>query len=149
VARRAFNEARDEARRGLIQRWPELLDKGGAGYGKARAEAVEIVERQVKEGKYKTLVDAESAVDSAEDLAYKQELSDSLQVRFVRLYKSVVLSHLARSGSDEGIRRRFERIVAAESKPFVSLAGGTNAAERSAAVRQPPIDVKCSIFEVN
>lgn len=134
AARRTFNEARDEARRGLIQRWPELLDKGGAGYAKARAEAMNIVERQVKEGKYKTLLDAEGAKDAADYAAYKQELSDSLQVRFVRLYKSVVLGHLVRSGSDAAVRQRFERIAVAEAQPFLSSIGAAERVERGAKI---------------
>lgn len=116
AARRTLSEARDEARRGLIQRWPELLDAGGPGYQRARTEAAQQVERQLKQAPYKALIDAENALDAAENEAYRRELDESRQIRFVRLFKSVVLAHEARAGADESVKRGFERIAAAERR---------------------------------
>jgi hypothetical protein len=134
AARRAYNEQRDEARRALIQRWPELLDKNGAGYAKARADAAAQAEQGAKEGTYKALLDSEAALDAADDAAYKQELADSLQTRFVRLYKSVALAHAVRTGSDEAAKQRLERIVAAEGRRFLPA---VKVASRSTTVSVP------------
>lgn len=119
AAKRAFDQAREEGRRLLLQRWPELQSGNGPGYERGRAEAVEMAERQFKEGKYKTLADAESALDAANEADYKQELTDALQARFVRLFKSVVLAHVVRTGTDSVTQRRLERLVSAESRPLL------------------------------
>jgi hypothetical protein len=134
AARRALSEARDEARRSLIQRWPELLDAKGAGYQAARAAASKQVEQEMKQPPVKAIVDAENALDSAEANAYRRELDDSAQIRFVRLFKSVVLTHQALSGTDESLKRGFERIAAAEHRtlfPDARVAGlvGTGLAD--------------------
>jgi hypothetical protein len=116
--RRAFNEQREEAKRELVQRWPELLDKQGAGYEKARAEAAKQAGQDIKDGKYKALLDAESALDATMEAAYRRELEDALLVRFVRLYKTVVLTHEVRTGEDSATQKTLERIVSAEHRQF-------------------------------
>ena len=40
--------------------------------------------------------------------------------RYVRLFRSVVLAHRLRTGNDEALKRRFERLVAAEARPLLS-----------------------------
>src|SRR5262249_47496760 len=99
---------------------PELLDKMGAGYDKARADAARQAGQDIKDGKYKSLLDAENAVGTSMEAAYKRELEDALLVRFVRLYKTVVLTHEVRGGEDSPTRKSLERIVSAEHRPFYS-----------------------------
>lgn len=118
AARRAFGQAREEARRVLLGRWPDLTDKSSSEYARSRTGALEMVDRQIKEGKFKELLDADAALDAAEESSYKSEIADALQTRFVRLFKTVVLTHTLRTGNDSANRQRLERLLAAESRPL-------------------------------
>ena len=53
-------------------------------------------------------------------------LSDALQTRFVRLFKTVCLAHAVRSGSDATVKSRLERLVSAECRPLLGAERGNN-----------------------
>jgi hypothetical protein len=125
AAYRRFTRAREEARRPLLARWPDLYDEASSGYAAARKEALALVERQIKQGKLKELLDAKRLFDAAREARYQKELADARQLRFVRLFKSVVLAHTLRESGDAAMKRRLERLLAAESRTLLPPAEKT------------------------
>jgi hypothetical protein len=126
-ARRAFRLAEDDAKSWIYSRWPDLKDKKLPGYEAAKTEALDSIRRNKEDSKYSALLSAERALSAEEDLDYERELADARLTRLVRLYKTVVLGHLVNEGSDETLKRRFARLIAAESRPLLqnsSIASG-------------------------
>jgi hypothetical protein len=117
--RRAFLVEREEARNALFARWPDLKDLSSQVFAAARTEALPWVRKRAEEGAYTGLLNAEKGLLQEEKLAYERELADARVIRFVRLAKSVVLAHILRQGSDASIKRRFEKLVAAEQRPLL------------------------------
>jgi hypothetical protein len=122
AARRTFSTLQQESRRALLGRWPDLRDAQSAGYAAARTGALEMVERQMADGAYKDLLDAEKALDAAEEEDYKREIADARQVRFVRLFKTVVLAHTLRETGEQAARKRLEKLLAAEGRTLLPAA---------------------------
>jgi hypothetical protein len=120
-ARRRFRAARLELREPLLERWPELMNRGGSGYAPARAEAIAELERRAASGSLKELADAEQALSEAEEQQSRAEIRDARVLRFVRLAKSVVLAHRLRESGDPTLRKRFERLVKAEAGPLLPV----------------------------
>jgi hypothetical protein len=118
-ARRRFMTAREEARRPLLERWPELGQRRGAGRAVVRAEAVVELERRAAEGRLDELKTAEDALKQARDQAFQASLEEARVLRFVRLAKSVVLAHRLRESGDATVREQFERLVAAEAETLL------------------------------
>jgi hypothetical protein len=119
AARRAFSSAQQEARRILLGRWPDLRERQSTGYEAARAGALEMIERQIAEGTYKELVEAEKAIDAAEEEEYRREIADARQTRFVRLFKTIVLTHTLLETGEQAARKRLEKLLAAESRTLL------------------------------
>lgn len=115
-AMRTFTRAKEDGRKLLFSRWPDLKDSQGSGYAAARKDALQSLDRWIQEGKFKEVMDADTALDNAEDDSYKQEIASALSLRFVRLVKSVVLAHQLRDTGESATVRRFEKLVAAEGR---------------------------------
>jgi hypothetical protein len=115
AAMRRFNQAREEARQWLLDRWPALKHKGGPGYAAAHTQAVAALTRRLGENQLRDLTTAEQAVDQADTQEYQAELAGARVLRYCRLAKSVILAHRLRESGDTANRNRFERIVAAEA----------------------------------
>jgi hypothetical protein len=120
AARRTFRQVQEDARSWLYSRWPDLKQKDAVGFAAARKEALEAIKRNRLDPRYKELMDADRALSAAEEADYENELADCRQTRFVRLFKSVVLAHLIRDGSDESAKRRFAKLVASESRALLN-----------------------------
>lgn len=110
-----FNEARRQARRSLLARFPELRRRSLAGYQRTRKQAIEALERRAREGQLRELFTAEGALARAEEQEYQAELAEARILRFVRLSKSVILAHRLRESGDTAMRQRFERLLQAEA----------------------------------
>jgi hypothetical protein len=116
AAAQAFLDAKDEGRRLLFSRWPDLRDEKSTAYAAAKKEALQSLDRWIQDGKFKAVFDADNALYAAEEQSYKHEIEQARLIRFVRLYKSVVLAHQLRESGDSGLRKRFEKLVAAEGR---------------------------------
>ena len=116
AATRRFNQAREEARQPLLERWPELAERRGPAARSARTQALAEIERRLRDGRLQELLAAEDALDQADEQQYQTELAEARVLRFVRLAKSIVLAHRLREGGDVATRDRFERLVAAEAR---------------------------------
>jgi hypothetical protein len=114
-----FNEARREARRSLMARFPELRRRDAASYQTARKRAVEALERRARDGQLRELFTAEGALVKAEEQEYQAELAEARLLRFVRLSKSVILAHRLQESGDTAMRQRFVRLLQAEAGPLV------------------------------
>ncbi len=115
-ASRALSATRDRSKPFLIARWPDLLDASSTGHAAARKEAAAHIVRNRAEERYAELIEAEKKYLDAEKQSYLDELAEAKLVRFVRLFKTVVLTDLLRKSSDDAAKARFERLVAAEAK---------------------------------
>lgn len=122
AANRRFDQAREETRPSLLDRWPELKQRNGHAYAAARAKAVAELDRRARDGRLRELLAAEDALDQAEDQDYQADLAQARVLRFCRLAKSVILAHRLREGRDDALRNHFERLVAAESGSFLPTA---------------------------
>jgi len=129
-ALRAFSTARREARRRLLARWPDLADPEKSAYASAYREALALLGRNRLDGAYRELLDADHALDAAIKADYQQELSDARLLRFVRLFKSIVLTHTLQETGDEALQRRFKRLVEAEARTLLPPVSGRRAAGR-------------------
>ena len=75
-------------------------------------------------------MDGEKKLIDEELAAYQRELTDARLVRFVRLAKSVILARTLRTGADESVKRRFEKLVTAEKRSLLPWQGAAHAAKR-------------------
>src|SRR5262249_22070240 len=121
-ARRQFRNARDEARRSLLARWPDLERPGGGGFAAARTEAIAELGRRSADGRLHDLLADDDASTQAEERLYRGEIEDARVLRSVRLAKSVILAHRLRESSDPTVRDRFERLVTAEADTLLPRA---------------------------
>ena len=126
--RRGFMVHREEERNTLFARWPDLKDPQSRAFAAAKSEALPWVRRRAEEGNYKGLLGAEKRLIDEEDEAYRRELAEAKQIRFVRLAKTVILSRLMRESEDETLKRRFEKLVAAEQRSLLPWQGPARAA---------------------
>jgi hypothetical protein len=121
-ARRQFRDAREEARRSLLARWPDLERPDGAGYAAARREAIAELGRRSADGRLHDLLAADDAITQAEERLYRAEIDDARVLRLVRLAKSIILAHRLRESGDSTVRDRFERLVTAEAATLLPRA---------------------------
>lgn len=128
AAMRAFARVRQEARRRLLARWPDLADLQSPAYATARREALAFLADRRLDGSDKELLEAERALDVAMEENYRRKLTEARQLRFIRLFKSVVLAQRLRESSEETLKRRFQRLVEAESRPLLPPVSARRAA---------------------
>ncbi len=118
-ARRRYARAYQDARRELFTRWPALQTPGLAGFEEARIAAQQALASLSKTGVFQELLEAETALTAAEKADYQREIEEARRMRFVRLFKTVVLTHALRAGADESLKSRFDRLIAAESRTLL------------------------------
>lgn len=118
-----FNQAREELRQQLLERWPELAKPGARGYAAARAQAIAELGRRAPGAPWarrlRELLVAAEAMDQAEEREYQAELAQARVLRYCRLAKSVILAHRLRESGDPALRQRYERLIAAEAGSFL------------------------------
>lgn len=118
-ARRRYSRAYQDARKELFTRWPALETPRIAGFEEARAEASKTLADLPKTSVFQELLEAETALTAAENEDYKREIEEARLMRFVRLFKTVTLTHILREGTDEALKTRFDRLIAAESRALL------------------------------
>src|SRR5581483_4846379 len=97
---------REEGKRILLGRWPDLGHPGTPEYERACRSAVAMLTRQVAEGKWSSLLAADEALDKGMDALYAAQRVEARRLRFIRLGKSVVLAHRLRQSADTALRDR-------------------------------------------
>ena len=132
-ARRRFQQAKTDARRPLLARWPELGSPEAPGFAAARAKAVPLLARSLKEPGIQELLAADEAMGQAEEQSYQSQLRQARVLRFVRLVKSVVLGQRVREGGDPALKERFEQLVGAERGTLLPMVSPLPAATGRAA----------------
>jgi hypothetical protein len=115
-ATQKFESLRREGRRTLISRWPELRRPGTDEYRQARKEAIAQLAREAEAERWKDLLDANDAVDKADQEGEAKEIAASRNLRFVRLGKSVIIGHWLKEHGSPELKVRFARLVAAEAR---------------------------------
>ncbi len=117
-----FQALQNDGRSRLLRQFPDLKLSSASLRRDARQNAIAQLTREAAQGQWKDLLDADDAVDQAEQSAEKQEVADSLTIRYVRLAKSVILAHRLRESSEAGLKARYARLVEAESRPILPAA---------------------------
>jgi hypothetical protein len=117
-ARRAFERELDSARRTLYSRWPDLKDPKSSGYAAAKSEALDGIRRS-DAFKFPELLKAENDLMAAFQTNYESQLSEARLIRFVRLFKSVVLAHEIREGADSTLQKRLAKLQQAEHRTLL------------------------------
>lgn len=115
AARRAFNRARKSARESLYGRWPDLRNPDSPAFGRAKDDALRGIERS-EAFQFPEMLRCHAELIAARDSEYRRELDEARRLRFVRLFKTVVLAHHIRAGSDETAKQRLARLEASESR---------------------------------
>ena len=118
-ARRAFDRELESARRTIYSRWPDLKDPKSSAYATAKAEALDGIRRS-EAFKFPELQKAENDLMSSFQTNYQNQLAEARIIRFVRLFKSVVLAHEVREGDDSSLQKRFARLQGAEHKALLT-----------------------------
>jgi hypothetical protein len=132
---RRFNTLREDDRRILLGRWPDLRNSDTSEYAKAKTEAVAELGRQIADGKWKDLLDTANALDKAEEDEYTAELAEARLLRFIRLGKSVVLAHTLHETGDVATKARFDHLIEAEER---TLLPPVDALHQADLTPQPP-----------
>lgn len=119
AARDRFRAIQSDNKSMLLRQFPNLKLSEGAARREARQAAIAQLTREADQGKWKDLLDADAAVDKAERIMEEQEIAGSQVIRFVRLAKSVILAHRLREGNEAGLKERYARLIAAESRTLL------------------------------
>ncbi len=123
LAQSKFGTLLKEGRRELLRRYPDLRSATAAAYARTRKEAIARLDRDSAEGKWKELLDANDAVDKANQDGENQSIAESKLLRLVRLGKSVVLAHeLLQSGTPQ-IKARYQKLIEAEGRTLLPPVG--------------------------
>jgi hypothetical protein len=114
-----YSSLRREGRRFLNQRWPDLKDPKAESYKRVRQEAISFLARNAAEPEWKDLIEADDTLFKLQAENEAREVAWARLLRFVRLGKSVILSHALRESSDTKRKARFEKLVEAESRSLL------------------------------
>ncbi len=110
--RREYNASRQSARRRLFGRFPNLEKEQSKS---ALEQAKRFLEADGDDETYARLLKSEEALSKSESEEEKREVAESHLMRFVRLGKSVILSHIIRQKGERPLVERFERLVKGEA----------------------------------
>jgi hypothetical protein len=103
----------------LYRRYPDLKMSRSSQRRAAEQAAAAQLTREADAGKWKDLLDADAALDTAEQNVEAEEIADSHLIRFVRLCKSVVLAHTLQQTGSPAIKSRFARLLQAEGRSLL------------------------------
>ncbi len=127
---RKFNQLRAEGRSALLRRWPALRSPGATDFKKSRQEAIADLGRQASAGKFQELLDADDNLDKLTLETEAKDILDARLLRFVRLGKSVVLTHKALEGENAPLKARLARLIALESRTLLPPADAAKTAAK-------------------
>ncbi len=116
-----FQALQNDGRSRVVRQFPDLKLSNASLRRDARRNAIAQLGREAAQGQWKDLLEADDAVDQAEQSAEKLEVADSLTIRYVRLAKSVILAHRLRESSEAGLKARFARLTDAEARPVLPV----------------------------
>lgn len=114
-----FNALREEGRRILFRRWPDLRLSDANAARAARQEAVGELTREVRAGKWQSLLNADDAMNRNEMEREAEAIAESHVLRFVRLGKSVVLAHWLRENGSDAVKARYLKLIEAEARTLL------------------------------
>lgn len=127
---RRFETLRQEGRRRLFARFPEL-ERANTPENKALAkEAATFLNRQAQEGQWDDLLKADEALHKADVESEGQAVLESYLYRFVRTGKSVILAHRLGESGDEAVKARYARLLAAEGRSLLPPATVEQSAQK-------------------
>ena len=119
AARDRFRAIQSDNKSMLLRQFPNLKLSDPAARREARLAAIAQLTREADQGKWKDLLDADAAVDKAERDMEAEEIAGSQIIRFVRLAKSVILAHRLNEGHEAGLKERYARLIASESRTLL------------------------------
>ena len=113
---KSFQDARNEGRRTLFSRWPELRRTSDREFATAYKEASAQLGREADSERWKNLIDLETELDKSVAAGEAAEIADSQNLRFVRLGKSVILAHQLKEGDNKSLKERYARLIESEGR---------------------------------
>lgn len=119
---RALVLALRDARTDLNKRRPALADRNGAGFQAAYAEALKAMPAERASGMYAAVEEALKAAAASGRAGLDAEIQQSRLLRFVRLFKTVVLTHDMLEGGEPGLSARFKRLIQSEQRTILPKA---------------------------
>jgi hypothetical protein len=122
-ARMKFDGLLREGRRELLRRYPDLRSASAPGFAQTRKDAIARLDREAMDGKWKDLLDANDAVDKADQEGENLNIAESKLVRIVRLGKSVVLAHALQQAGTPDVKARYQKLIEAEGRTLLPPIG--------------------------
>lgn len=117
-----YKAVRSDARQELFRRYPSLQASPSAARRAEEVVAAKAISADAGKAPWADLLSAESRWVDAQNAEEREEIAVAHQIRFVRLFKSVVLGHLLEQKGDSTIRARYERLIADEHQPLLPTA---------------------------
>ncbi|MCX6360652.1 MAG: hypothetical protein NT029_12630 [Armatimonadetes bacterium] len=106
----------------LKQVRPALADRNSAGFQAAYADALKAMPAERAAGRYAAVEEALKANADAGRPGLDAEIQQSRLLRFVRLFKTVVLTHDMVENGDPALRARFKRLIQSEQRTILPRA---------------------------
>jgi hypothetical protein len=122
-ARTRFDSLLREGRRDLLRRYPDLRSPSSPTFAVTRKDAIARLDREAMDGKWKDLLDANDAVDKADQEGENLSIAESKLLRIVRLGKSIVLAHELQQVGTPEIKARYQRLIEAEGRTLLPPVG--------------------------
>ena len=116
---RQFESLRQERRRSLFRRWPDLQRSDGNTNLTLKREVITQLNKEAEAGRWDDLMQALSAVNRVEIESENRAIQESYLIRFVRLGYSILLAHRLQERGSDALKSRFERLVANESRSLL------------------------------
>ena len=114
-----FRARREELRRVLFSRFPDLKDAKAANTAALKREAIQWLASQSEQTEWKEFLALDETAYKLEKQTESEEEGSARQMRFVRLCKSVVLAHQLHQSGDTALITRFEKLIEAEGRSLL------------------------------
>lgn len=114
-----YRARRNELRRTLFSRFPDLKNENGSTLAALKKEASQWLANQADQTEWKEFLALDDTIFQLEKRTESQEENAARQMRFVRLGKSVVLMHLLRTSTETALITRFEKLIEAEGRSLL------------------------------
>ena len=123
-----FRSLRQEQRKALYRRWPDLRIAEGIAYEKLRKEALTEIANGLKEGRWQDLLDAYADTVKTMNAEERADVAQAHELRFVRLAKSIILAHRLQQTGDADTKARYARLLESEGRTWLPFLAGQKAA---------------------
>ena len=96
-----------------------MRDATLADYKTAKKQAIAFLTEKSEDGTWKALRDAADALARTDSDEEAHDIAEAHLLRFIRLGKTIILTHHLRESGDAAVKARFERLLTAEGRTIL------------------------------